>query len=184
MGSIGPRLLALAPGLERVLDGGEREVSGRRELVRSEPAELGDVVRGDRLPLVHLDRPVDVQRGGGVGRVAVDVHPDADEAHRPGDEPGLLLELATKPVERVLALLEEPAGTVPEPEVGLDRPTGEEQPALGVLDEGADARRRVGVVRRAAAGAVQVRLLAHERRLASGAGLPAMEEPHLATVSA
>ena len=143
-----------------------------------------DVVRGRRLPFVHLDCPVEMQRCDGFGRVAVGGHPDADESRGARDEARLLEQLATEPVERMLALLEEAAGTIPLPDERLDRAAGEEQPALCVLDERAHARRGVRVVRRATAGAVQMRLLRLEVRGAPRTEGPAVEERHLATVSA
>src|SRR5262245_46140884 len=93
-------------------------------------------------------------------------------------QPGLLEQLAAQPVLGVLTLVEEPARRVPEPLVGLDGTPGEEDATGCVLDERADARRGVGVVRRPAGSAERVRALVVQGARTAGARAPAMEDRH------
>ena len=108
---------------------------------------------GSASTTLHLE--VEVQRRDGIGRVAVDIHPGADEPPGLALEPRLLPQLAAQPVRRRLALLEEAARHVPLPAVGLDRAAGEKDAPLRVLDERAHAGRGVRVVDGSAAGAIR-----------------------------
>jgi Cyclic nucleotide-binding domain len=166
--------------------GRERELVRPGERLGGEPPELGHVVCGDRLAVGQAYRPVEIQRRGRVGRVAVDVHPRTDEPLGLADKPRLLVELPAKSVDGMLAFLEEPAGWIPETEEGLDGPAREEQPARRVLDQRADARRGVRVVRRAARPPTHSSdAVVREVPFAPRTGPPTVEDRHLpATVSA
>ena len=118
----------------------EREFLGRRKLVGREPADFTDVVRGLRLSGDDARRPVEVQRRRRVRLRPVAVDPDSDELFGLDLEARLLADLPADRVERVLALLEEPAGEIP---VALERLAGaarEEDPAPAVDAERARGR--------------------------------------------
>src|SRR6187401_3050706 len=90
----------------------ERELVQAGQLVAPEPAQVVDVVRGSRLAADRARNPVEVERRLRRRVAAVAVHPGAEELQRLDLEPRLLAQLAAQAVERVLAFLEEAAGSV------------------------------------------------------------------------
>ena len=97
-------------------------------------------------------------------------------------EPGFLAQLPVKGVERMLVLVDEPAGEVPEPR-GRIVCTPAEQHAAVTLDDSLRAGDRVRVERSAALLAHSLAGLVPERPRAQRAEAPAIEDPHRATVS-
>src|SRR4051812_38731310 len=112
-----------------------------RKLVAPEPAKLRQVVAGAFGAAGRRRAPRQAEHGAPV--VGLEVDPDESGG---GDlEPRLLADLAPQPLERVLRLVEEPAGEVPEAECRLELPPAEEHASGAVDDHGLDARHRVRV---------------------------------------
>ena len=97
-------------------------------------------------------------------------------------EAGFLAQLAPERVERMLELLDEAAGEVPEAGTGIVSPAPEQDAAVA-LDQRLRAGNRVRIDRRAALLALGPALLVPERPGAERAEAPAIEDPHRATVS-
>ena len=155
----------------------ERELVVRRQLVRREPGQLRDVVgrtlraAGDaRVPGQAEHDPVLVR-----------LHPDADEALRLDLEPGLLAQLAHDGVERMLVLLEEAAGQVPEADARVEGPPYEQQAAVA-LDERLGGGRRVRPDHVPAGRARKVVAAMLALDAAARADPPTVEDAHGATV--
>ena len=148
--------------------------------MRREPGELGDVVRGSfgapgdpSVPGEAEDSPP----------LIPGLHPDADELPWLDVEPGLLLQLPDERVERMLVLLEEAAGQIPEPGARLVRAAAEQQPPFP-LDERLHSRRgvRPDDVTARGTGDVVASMLA--LGAAAWTEPPAVEDAHGATVLA
>src|SRR3970282_2590010 len=97
-------------------------------------------------PPAHAPRlPQEVEDRSRSLPVSVGVREGAHEVAGLDRQPGLLEELAAQALERVLALLEEAAGSVPEPGVGLVGPPREENTPGVVEDERGGGRSGVCV---------------------------------------
>src|SRR5437773_11315109 len=102
--------LARAPELEDLDEGVEGELLGRRKLVVREPPQLDEVVAGALLAPGRPREPGEAEHGA--ARVVLGPH--AEELERLDLQACLLAQLAAKRVERILALVEEAAGNVPQ----------------------------------------------------------------------
>src|SRR5687767_13562268 len=91
----------------------ERELLFAGELVRLEPAELGDVVGGRRVSGNDPGRPAQIECG--VALVAVPVGDDADKPLGLDLETRFLSQLALERVEWLLVLVHEATQDVPAP---------------------------------------------------------------------
>src|ERR671924_973384 len=89
-----------------------------RQLVRREEAKLEDIVGRLGRTVVDPRAPVEVQRRDLAVARAVPVHEDPDELGVAEADPRFLAELAVQRVDRVLALLDEPAGEIHLPAPG------------------------------------------------------------------
>jgi hypothetical protein len=106
---------------------GEREFSGRRQLVPLEPPQLDEVVGSTALP-ARTRRPGETEHDPKV----VGLEPEAEKLSRLDLEPGLLTHLAPQAVDRQLVLVEEPAGQIPEALAGIVSATAEQHPPFFV----------------------------------------------------
>lgn len=175
---LGPR----GPGAEGRPQPAEGELIVRWERVEREPAKGGDVVGRGHLAAGCGRLPDEIENWGRIGPVAVRVHEGADEVARLDDEAGFLEQLPAQPVQRILALLEESAGSVPEPRVGLLGATGQEDATVVVAEERSDGRRRVRPVHEAAGPAFDAASEVSERRRAARAVPPVAQDAHGGTV--
>lgn len=117
----------------------ERERARRRKLVSREPPHLGDVVGGHRL--AHRSGPP-----GQPEDEAVEIRLD-ERAKKVGGldhKPGLFEQLASKPGERLLALVEETAGKIPLSNARIAIATSEQHASVA-NDERLHRRRGVRV---------------------------------------
>ena len=158
----------------------ERKLFRQPAARRVEPGELRDVVGRPQVSADGPCRPEEVERGGRTGAVAVPVHPDAEKGDRLDLEPGLLEQLPSEPVERMLVLFEVAAGCVPVALVRLDRAPTEQQTSSVVLDERARTRNRVRPADEATGRAAHAPPAGLEIMRAAGAVAPAVEDRHRA----
>jgi len=143
------------------------------KLVRLEPAQLDQIVTGTRLTRGPCG-PREAQHDAAV----VGLEPEPEEVERLDLERRLLAGLAPQRVERMLVLVEEAAGEVPEARPRIEGATAEQHPPASVEAHCLCSRNRVripDVAARAALGAVLYLLdsLAAERTEA-----PAVERTH------
>ena len=155
----------------------ERKLVVRRQLVRREPGQLRAIVGRPLRPPGDTRVPGQAEHNP----VLVWLHPDADEAPRLDLEPGLLAQLANEGVERMLVLLEEAAGEVPEADARVEGPPPEQQAAVA-LDERLDGGRRVCPDDVPAGGARNVVAAMLGLDTAARAEQPTVEDAHGATV--
>ena len=152
----------------------EGELVVVRELVRCEPGQLGDVVGGLLDTAGDAGDPGETEDGAAL---VAGLHPDADELAWLDLEPGLLAQLADQRVARVLLLLDEAAGEIPEPCLGVERAAAEQEAAVP-LDESLRSRGRVPPDGVAARGAVEVVAAVLALDAAARTEPPAVEERH------
>ncbi len=168
-----------APELEDLDVCREPELGGGRELVAGEPAQLLEIVARRRLAARDRRQPGDAEHRAPL----VGLEPEPEQLADVELETGLLQHLAPKPVERVLALVEKPAGEVPASGRWIVRPPAEEHP-VAVADHGLCARHRVPPGVEPARVAGEPVSLDGERGCAPGAEPPPVEDPHHAIIYA
>src|ERR671925_1013434 len=116
-----------------------------RQLVGREEAKLEDVVGRLGRTVADPRAPVEVQRGDLAVARAVPVHEDPDELGLAEADPRFLAELAVQRVDRVPALLDEPAGEIPLAGARLGGAPAEHNSAVVVDDESRSSRLRIRV---------------------------------------
>src|SRR5258705_12051977 len=104
----------------------EGELRGPGKLIRLEPAQLDEVVAGQSIP-ARMRSPSEAEHDPFVVRL----EPEPEEVDRLDLERGLFTDLASQTVERMLVLLEEPAGQIPETLAPIGPPPPQEHPAPG-----------------------------------------------------
>jgi hypothetical protein len=103
----------------------EGEFRGRRELIRLEPAQLDEIVTGPSLA-APMRRPCEAEHDPTV----VGLEPEAEEIDRLDLESCLFTNLPPQAVERMLVLMEKPAGQIPETFPGIERAKPQEHATL------------------------------------------------------
>jgi hypothetical protein len=110
---------------------GERQLRRSRELVRTEPAQLGEIVPGPGLA-ERTRGPRQAKQGPAVVRL----EPEAEELERLDLERGLLSNLSPERVEWMFVLVQEASGQVPETLPGIEGPPSEEDAPARVETDG------------------------------------------------
>src|SRR6266436_5523886 len=98
----------------------ERELGGRWQVVRLEPAQLDEIVTGTGIP-VDVGRPCQAEHDPPV----VGLEPEPEEVDRLDLEGSLLADLPLERVERMLVLVQKSAGQVPQTLARIERATAE-----------------------------------------------------------
>src|SRR6187431_2887466 len=153
-----------------------------RDLVRSKPTELRDVVGRLRVSVDDPGRPVEIQ--GRLSRAVpfVAVDPDSEELERLDGDAGFLPQLPADAVERMLLLVEEPAGEVPLALERIDRPTREQEAPLAVHADRTRGRLGARIGAEAAVSALGHPCVDFDLRCAARAVLPLVELAHVGTI--
>jgi hypothetical protein len=152
---------------------GECELAGRRQLARSEPAQLNEVVAG-RTFAVDASGPREAEDDPAVVRL----EPVPEELDRVDLERRLFADLPAQRVERELVLVQEPAGQVPEAGARILRAPAEQDTSRWVEAHGFDAGHRVGVADVAARGALHAVTCVVDSLAADGTEAPAVQSTH------
>ena len=148
----------------------ERHLPG--QFVAREPAQLGNVVRRDRLPFA----PHDPRDGENVPpRVRLDV--DTHQLDGLDVEPRLLAELAAQSRDRVLGLTEKAPGDVPMAEPRLEPAAGEQHLPV-TLEDSLHPGDRVGPVALVAGRTCEMIPREVEFSAAAGTEVPVVEHTH------
>jgi Cyclic nucleotide-binding domain len=151
----------------------ERELRRARELVRTEPAQLGEVIARPGLA-APSSRPGEAEDDPAVVRL----EPETEKLDRLDLERRLLPDFAPQRVEGVLVLVQEAAGQVPEPLAGIEG-AAPEQDATELVEAhclGARDRVRVGDIAAGSAFHPVVELL--DSLAADGTEAPTVECAH------
>jgi hypothetical protein len=120
---------------------GEGELGRAGKLVGREPPQLDEVVSGAGIAS-RARRPGEAEHDPAVVRL----EPEAEEGEWLDLERRLLSHLSPEPVERVLVLVQETAGQVPETSCGIQRASSEQDPSALVQTDGLGARNGVCVL--------------------------------------
>lgn len=155
---------------------GERElVPG--DVVSREPLQLDEIVAGARIAVTACE-PRQAEDDAAFVRLV----PEAEKGERLDLESGLLADLASQRLERLLALLEEAAGQIPVAAPRLEATAAEQYAPVVVEEHGLRAGHGARVRDEAACGALEARSIAGEHGGAAGAILPAVEHTHDPTI--
>src|SRR5712691_180456 len=155
---------------------GERElVPG--DVVSREPLQLDEIVAGARIA-VTVREPRQAEHDAAVVRFV----PEPEKAEGLDLESGLLADLASQRIERLLALVEEAAGQIPIAAPRLEAPAAEQHAPVVVKEHSLRAGHGACVGDEAARGALEARSVAGERGGAAGAILPAIDCTHDRTI--
>jgi hypothetical protein len=151
----------------------ERQLRRTRKLVRSEPAQLDEVVARPGIA-ASSSRPGEAEDDPAVVRL----EPEAEKIDRLDLERCLFPDFAPQRVERMLVLLQEAAGQVPEPFAGIEGPATEQNATVLVEAHGLRARDRVRVGDIAAGSALHAVGELLDSLAADGAETPTVECAH------
>jgi hypothetical protein len=152
---------------------GERQLRRARKLVRTEPAELDEIVARPGLAAPTSD-PGEAEDDPAVVRL----EPEAEEVERLDLERGLLSNFPPQRVQRMLVLVQEPAGQVPKPLARIEGAAPEEDAAVLVEADGLGARDRVRIGDVAAGPALNPVVELLDSLAADGAEAPTVECAH------
>jgi hypothetical protein len=153
----------------------EGELRRRRQLVPLEPAHLHEVVARAGLP-DGACRPREAEDDPTVVRL----EPVPEEVEHLDLERGLLADLAPQRVERVLVLVQEAAGEIPQPLAGVQRAPPEQHAAVLVQAHRLCPRHRVRVRDVTATSALRAVLDLLDSLAADGTEAPVVECSHRA----
>ncbi len=151
----------------------EGELVGSGQLMRLEPVHLDEVVAGPRLAR-RASRPREAEHDPPVVRL----DPVAEELGRLDLERGLLADLSTQRIERMLVLVQEAAGKIPEARSRVERTTAEQHAPTGVEANRLRAGHGVRVAHVAARPALGAVLDLLDSLAADGAEPPTVESAH------
>ena len=152
---------------------GERERLRRRQFVRLEPAHFNEVVPGTGLP-TSAGAPRQAEHDPAV----VGLQPVTEEVAGLDLQHRLFPHLAPQPVQRVLALVQEPAREIPHPCARIPRTAAEQDAAVLVEANGLGRRHGVRVTDVAARPALGAVIDLLDSLAAHGTEAPTVESAH------
>ena len=151
----------------------ERELGGRWQVIRLEPAQLDEIVTGTGVP-ADIGRPCQAEHDPPV----VGLEPEPEEVDRLDLEGSLLPDLPAERAERVLVFVQKSAGQVPQTLARIERATPEQHSAACVEADRLGAGNGVRITDVPAGTALGAALDLLDSLAADGAEAPVVESSH------